>query len=858
MVASMNTSMRPWRQLPPMNLARSLASISQPQQPITDELARMIEQAPVPSFLLDTSGFMLALNKLAAQMLRRPQSSCIGLALDALLHPDDLSEAYWLTDGLMDGRRTSCRSEQRLISSDGSYFWASIAISLVRDTSGHAQCFWLQATDIDHRKREEQAIENSERRWSHALESAGQGVWEADLKTDTVHYSPTWRKLRGFAPDEVIDSSREAWLERVHPLDRDMVRARLDSPPAMRRRIFEYRERHKDGHYLWIQSRGSPVEYDDAGNPTHIVGTDTDITELKKVESQREALSHRLEMALSISGIGVFEVNLETGAVSYDSRLREIFGVPPDKTTLTQKEFEAVLHPDDAAGILIANRHAAKTHSSFTSTFRIIRPDGAIRTLKSHSAYSEDEDGTPMLIGTNWDITEDIKTQENLVAANSLAEARYSELEAAKQRIERLAMLDPLTELSNRRHLEEKLKEGTGSISALHVDLDRFKEINDSHGHLAGDAVLRHVGQVLRSVVPSDQFIARIGGDEFMIINPHSTNTKTLQELADKIRETLKQPFFHNGVRIDIGASIGISYADASDVDRLLSDADTALYRAKQTGRGRFVIFTEDLRTEQEQAKRVAGEILESISLKQFVPYYQPLVDAKTLKVSGVEALARWNHPKHGMISPVAFIKAAEGLNAIGDIDAIILEKTVADLNTWHAHGIDIPRASVNISFRRLQDDDLISSLKTLPITPGTLHFELLESIFLDESDDAFSANLNGIREMGIGIDIDDFGTGHTSFLSLFRLHPSRFKIDRQLVAPIIDSADKRKIVKSIIGIGKTLGIKVVAEGVETMEHAHILRRLGCDYLQGYAFARPMPADEIENWCQDFKAIVSQ
>lgn len=816
----------------------------------TRRVIPLLDQAPCASFLLDLQGKVIHANPMASLLLRRSPNSMQSLALNDFLHPDDMEQARWIADSLFDASRASSKAEHRFLDGTGEPFWVDTAVSLVRDETGEPECFWLQAIDIDSRKRLERTLSENERRWTHALENAGQGVWEADLVNDRVHYSPTWRKMRGLSADDPVDSSQAAWLSRIHPLDKERVLAHIQNAEVSRN-VFEYRERHRDGHYIWIQSRGSVAEFDKDGRPTHIIGTDTDITEAKRSQSLQNSLSQRLEMALSISGIGVFEVNLGTGAISYDQRMREIFDIPAGQA-VTMEDFQKALHPDDAERVLAANADLVVSKGSFASTFRIVRSNGEIRILKSHAAYFEDDNGHPMIIGTNWDVSEEVRLQESLIEANALAEKRYADLERASERIERLAMLDPLTDLSNRRHLDDVLARAEGPVALLHIDLDRFKQINDGHGHPAGDAVLRHVADVLRNASAPGDFIARVGGDEFVVLRHEHLGSFELELLASTIVSALSVPFMHKGQIIPIAASIGIASSDGeTTADRLLGDADAALYRAKQTGRGRYEVFTDSLKVEMDRNKRTTDELLVSIDQKWFVPHYQPIVDAKTHEIVSVEALARWRHPDLGILPPSAFLPALNEMKALGAIDAIILERTINDLATWRAAGVPIPSASVNISFNRLQDESLIPTLQSLSFEPGSLNFELLESIFLDDVEEQFATNLEGIRNLGIGIDIDDFGTGHTSFLSLFKLHPRRFKIDRQLVTPILDSPEKRKIVKSIIGIGKTLGIKVVAEGVETMEHAHVLKRLGCNYLQGYAFAHPMPADALGAWCAE-------
>lgn len=815
-------------------------------------LARLLDQAPLPSYILDLNGVVLYANKPGDVLLGRGEVGCLGFNLEKVVYPPDLDEARWLAEGLLEGRSPAYRAEHRFVDADGRPFWVAISLSLLNDCSGQPKYLWLQAADIDEQKRATLDLADAEKRWNFALESAGQGVWESDLRAGRVYYSPTWKRLRGYEPDEEVDGSREAWLKRVHPHDLERVKLHILQADQLPRNVFEYRERHRNGHYIWIQSRGAPVEFDTHGRPVRFIGTDTDVTELKRTEALSQSLAKRLELALSVSRIGVFEYDVTTGGLQYDQRLRDIYGFSPARP-LTVYDFERAVHPEDLASVLAANAELLAQRGKHSICFRIIRAHGDIRTLTSHVTYSEDEEGNPKIIGTNWDITDDVRMHEELVAANQLAEARNAELQIAKDQIERQALTDSLTELPNRRFLEQvlsSLARDQMPTSILHIDLDNFKEINDTAGHMAGDAVLKHAARVISAKVTPAQFVARTGGDEFVVVCPGVVDTSQLEQLARNIIDTLAGPFHFSDQPLRLGASIGIACQNRRDetLDRLLGNADAALYRAKKSGGGCFEFFTKDLRIEIEVARRTSEEVLEAIECRQFVPFYQPVVDARTHQLVSLEALARWHHPEQGMLPPARFMKAAEDRHVLSIIDGMILEQAVADMKTWREQGITIPSVSVNVSFNRLADEHLICALKKLDFEPGTLSFELLESIFLDDDKDDFCANIEGIRRLGIGIDIDDFGTGHTSFLSLFRLSPGRFKIDRQLVQPIIESHEKRAVVSSIIGMGKTLGLKVVAEGVETQSHANLLRRLGCDYLQGYAFARPMPAGELRAW----------
>jgi diguanylate cyclase (GGDEF)-like protein len=385
-----------------------------------------------------------------------------------------------------------------------------------------------------------------------------------------------------------------------------------------------------------------------------------------------------------------------------------------------------------------------------------------------------------------------------------------------------------------------------GGVALLHLDLDRFKQINDTLGHAVGDAVLVHTAKVLTSIIRSTDVVARVAGDEFVVVCTRDISTDQLSQLADRILQRLRQPVPYKDHQCRIGVSIGIAVdADrAVDGPRLMVNADIALYRAKSRGRNRHEFFTHDLQAEIVRTKRVADEILAGLERNEFVPHYQLQFDAKTLEIAGVEALARWNHPTEGLQTPAGFLKIAEELNVVSIIDRLVLEQTLHDFGRWQRAGL-VPRASVNVSARRLQDEELINGLTSLSIKPGTLSFELLESIFLDDNDELIVWNVNQIKELGIDIEIDDFGTGHASIVSLMKLRPRRLKIARQLVGPIADSPQQRQVVESIVQIGRSLGVEVIAEGVETMQQARILRDLGCDILQGYALSRPMIAQDI-------------
>ncbi|WP_087003804.1 bifunctional diguanylate cyclase/phosphodiesterase [Rhizobium sullae] len=695
-----------------------------------------------------------------------------------------------------------------------------------------------------------------ESRWNYALVGSGLGVWDHNNRAGTKYYSDTWKEIRGLAPDEEADGDYEEWIKLLHPDDRDFVIEAIGKQIAgdPDYHVFEYRERHRDGHWVWIECRGACVEWDEDGAPARIVGTDTDITARKRSEEMLEHLSRRLDLALEISRIGVFEADLDAGTVEWDDRLLAMYGLEGTPRIKLSEAWEQALHPDDREGTLKNLEISLEKDRGLLQEFRIIRGDGAERVIRARSAFFLDADGKRKLIGANWDVTEEVSLRNDLQKAKDLAEARNQELEAARESIEHLALHDYLTELPNRRYLDRMLDERSAecrenglTLAVLHIDLDRFKQINDTLGHRAGDAMLKHVARVLKESVRSSDFVARIGGDEFVVVCTIDSAPKKLSNMAARIIRELSKPVRYEGHDCRFGASIGIAADSGRDLDakQLLLNADIALYRAKGAGRNRHEFFSRDARRTIIAAKRLSDEMLLGLERNEFIPFYQLQFHARTLEVAGVETLARWRHPEHGLLTPGHFLTIAEDLDVVSAIDSLILEKALADRAAWARDGFVAPKLSVNVSSRRLADPGLGKKLRAQKIEPGILSFELLESISLDDCDDAVLANLRQFRKLGIDIEIDDFGTGHASIVSLLKLSPRTLKIDRELIRMLPQSAEQRKLVRSIIDIGRSLNILVTAEGVESMDHVRVLGDLGCDMLQGYALARPMPAMQI-------------
>ncbi|MBO9402895.1 EAL domain-containing protein [Shimia sp. R9_3] len=458
-------------------------------------------------------------------------------------------------------------------------------------------------------------------------------------------------------------------------------------------------------------------------------------------------------------------------------------------------------------------------------------------------------------------------TYQQLIQSVSLkrrVQERTHALQTANSLISKRANEDDLTGLGNRRSLanaidqmiEEHAAAELYSIAAIHIDLDRFKQINDTMGHAGGDFVLRHVAKLITSSFPDEAFCARVGGDEFtaaLIIE--SGNEIALQDAAYGLIEACSLPVAFEGRPCRFGASVGIAVQSLPEADpkALLVDADLALYRAKEDGRGRVQLFSPEIHAQVIAYKHRSDDILRAIEAgNEFIPYLQPQISFSDGQLYGVEALARWKHPELGVLPPSEFLSIAEDLDVVAQIDRSILEGSIDIVNRCQELGYSVPHLSTNLSFSRLMEEEFVASVSNLPACDSSISFEILESIFLDEETGPAMWNIDKIRSAGFDVQIDDFGSGRASVVALTRVAPSRMKIDRELVAPIADHDERLQLVKSIVEIGKVLGIGVTAEGVETQKQAQLLGEMGCDVLQGYLFAKPLSEGDLLQFLRSF------
>jgi diguanylate cyclase (GGDEF)-like protein/PAS domain S-box-containing protein len=562
----------------------------------------------------------------------------------------------------------------------------------------------------------------------------------------------------------------------------------------------------------------------------------------ERVKSRTAALAAdraRLAEAQQIAGIGSWELDLSAETVIWSEEMYRIFGVEPVSFEPNLTDFLTLVEPDDRALVTAELETALARREPFLFDYRVPQAGGRVRWVRARGRLITDETGEVVgMQGTCQDITERME-----------AEAALSHN----------ALHDALTGLPNRSLLLDRIEVALARsaragkrVAVLFLDLDRFKLINDTRGHAAGDVVLRAVADRLRSAVRPSDTVGRLGGDEFVVICEEATGVWEATLLGERLMRTLEEPFQVAGGEVFVSLSVGIAMAERdASADELLRDADVAMYQAKQRGRARCEFFDEAMRTEAARRLETATALHRALERNEIETYFQPMIDLASGAVVGVEALVRWNHPDRGVIAPARFIPLAEEQGLIVPIGATVLDEACRQWGRWRSKfpAREPLVLNVNISARQLHSPEFVESIRAVllayDVDPGALCLELTESVLIEDIE-AQGHTLSGLRALGVGLTIDDFGTGYSSLTYLKRFPVNGIKIDQAFVAGLGPDSYDSAIIESVIGLAHAVGLHVTAEGVETIDQLLRLRALGCDFAQGFYFARPQPAADLD------------
>lgn len=595
--------------------------------------------------------------------------------------------------------------------------------------------------------------------------------------------------------------------------------------------VEECRQIDENNNPTWLETIKSPVR-DNDGNLIGILGMTRNITRRKMVETQLSLASK----IFNNSQEGMVITDRNANIIDVNTAFTQITGYRSEEVIGNNPRILRSGHHDQ--GFYKQLWHQLETKGQWKGEFINRKKDGSIYPqLATISAVMDDKNHLINYIC----VFEDISVRK-----------------AHEEKLQRMAFYDPLTNLPNRTHLLSLLEQhieighkNQQTFATLFLDIDHFKHINDSMGHFCGDQLLSKLAIRLQDILHLNAHVARIGGDEFVIILPDVHSDVALLETVGDILSVFQQPFDlanHDSLRVSTSIGIALYPRDGQDSETLLKNADTAMYLAKKNGRNGYAFYSPDLTDKSVSHVRIQSALHQAIEKQQLRLEFQPQYNLEQHAIVGVETLLRWQHPEFGLVPPADFIPIAEKTGLIQSIGEWVLLHACQQGNAWLEQGVEFGRIAVNVSALQLQQSNFIQRLSDILNQTGfpaqRLDLEITESFLLIDPQQAI-ASLNQLRELGIEISLDDFGTGYSSLSYLKGLPINKLKIDRSFVSDVPSNSDSNAIVNAIIAMGKTLSLKVVAEGIETQEQADYLFEKGCVYGQGYLFSRPVSAEKL-------------
>jgi diguanylate cyclase (GGDEF)-like protein/PAS domain S-box-containing protein len=808
-----------------------------------DRFRSIFDHAPIGVAMVSLEGRYVQVNRSLCEILGYTEDQLQALTWQEITHPDDLAASSACARRLVEGEFPSYHLDERFLHADGNTVWASLSVSLVRDAEGEPLYFVSQIQDASERKRFESALRESEQRFRGSFERAATGMALVGTDGRFLRVNRSLCEILGYPERELLGKT---FQEITHPedldADLDQVRRMLDG--EIRTYQMEKRYFHKEGHVVWALLSVSLV-HDEEDEPLYFISQIQDVSERKRFEEALERLSQQQEMVLKSAGEGIFGLDLH-GNVTF---------VNPAASDMTE------WNTQDLLGRPMHNllHHTKPDGAPYPSEECPIY--AAFTTGTTHSRDDEvfwRKDGTSFPVEyTSTPIFEDGEIVGAVVTFRDITERK-----ALEQQLQHQAFHDPLSGLPNRVLFMDRLehaltranRRGT-KVAVLFMDLDNFKVVNDSLGHEVGDQLLVAVAERLKACLRPEDTAARLGGDEFTILVEDIASVDEAVQIAERIADILRPPIALEEQEVFATVSTGIalnSTAQEQPAD-LLRHADLAMYRAKRRGKARYEVFEPSM-----DAKAVQRLILETglrraLVRQQFRVYYQPIVALDNGKVAGVEALVRWEHPQRGLLLPEEFLSVAEETGLIVRIGQWVLREAGKQARIWQERYPGTPplTISVNLSPRQFFHPELVAEvLEGSEIDPASLQLEITEGAMTTNGTDSADRRLRNLKRMGVQLAIDDFGLGYSSLSYLKRFPVDFLKIDRSFIAGLRQapngvSTKDTEIVKAMIELTHALGLKVIAEGVETSEQLARLRNMECDFAQGNYFSEPLPSEEL-------------
>ncbi|WP_226405090.1 EAL domain-containing protein [Ferribacterium limneticum] len=707
---------------------------------------------------------------------------------------------------------------------------------LVKD---QVESHWLPRTlnYLIERKTTRQALTLSEARFRAMSDASPLGIFVSDVHGECIYTNEAYQAISGLSLEQTLGTN---WRMAIHPDDRERVLVEWRAA-ALGKEKFTTKARflRADGSIVWARLNAAAML--DGLQPRGYVQTVEDITERNAAEDALFEEKERAQVTLNSIGDAVLTTNLP-GNVTYLNQVAEMMtgwscqnaiGRPLSEVFRIVDGTTREVAPNPAQRAISENRTVGLAADSI-----LLRRDGFESAIEDSAAPIHNRDG---------------QVAGAVIVFHDVSESRAMALKMAH-----LAQHDFLTGLPNRVLLTERLSRAIGQarrhskrVAMMFIDLDYFKHINDSLGHAVGDLLLQMVAERLKLCVRDTDTVCRQGGDEFVILLTEIEQAPDAAPVAEKILAAFAEPCLICGNELHVTLSIGISIYpdDGQDADDVMKNADTAMYHAKANGRNNYQFFTAEMNTLAVRRLFIEGNLRRALKQGEFQLYYQPKIDLASGLMIGSEALIRWQDPEHGLIYPNQFVPIAEESGLIVPIGSWVMREACRQVCAWQDSGLLAVPVSVNISAVEFRHKNFLEGVATIlketGMLPSFLELELTESILMQDAESSASV-LESLKAMGMQLAIDDFGTGYSSLSYLKRFPINTLKIDQSFVQDIDIDVDDASIVNAMIGMGKSLKQRVIAEGVETESQLAFLRKLQCDEGQGFLFGHPVPADQFE------------
>ena len=803
---------------------------------LVDSLERfraMLEHASDVVQVMDHEGRILWTSPAVKRVLGYEPEELVGWPGSDICHPDDYERVVQqFVEMLADPTRDSLRTESRSRRKDGTWVWVD---SIIRNHLNDPAIEGIVTTfrDITERVETEHALRDSEARYRSVADASPIGIYEMDGIPVLRFVNERWQEITGFDESVAIGNN---WQQIIHPDDRAIMAEQWAGSGALGKPFRGMvRVVRPDGAVRWVMAATEPLFAEDGALNGH-VGTLDDITERLASQRDTERLSDIVEATSDLVVIS----DRDNRLLYMNAAARRFFGLGPSEPL---DSFDFIPHTPQWAQERYVNetRPSLRDHGIWSGEFAYLHEGYEVPVSALFLAH-HDGDGRIEFVSS---VTRDI-----------------SERKAFEERLEYQATHDPLTGLPNRTLFLDRLelalaraRRSQRPVAVLFCDVDHFKVVNDSLGHGAGDRLLVALAQRLRDALRPGDTVARFGGDEFVILCDELVTEHDAVAIAERANRAVHEPLTVESTEVFSSLSIGIAFANpGTEPETMIRDADAAMYLAKERGRARYEVYDERMRSTLVERLDIETALRRALTRHELRVVYQPTVSLASGLIVGVEALLRWEHPERGLLVPSEFIDVAEETGLIVPIGTWVVEQACRQAERWQANADGDPLfVSVNLSGRQLDTSTLIDNvadiLERTGLDSGLLGLEITESVVMRDPEASTTA-LRKLKDLGVRIAVDDFGTGYSSLAYLRRFPVELLKVDRAFVDGLggdPGDVEDRAIVEAVVSLAHTLGMKAIAEGVETAEQLAELRAMGCDMAQGFLISRPLTAPDFDD-----------